>query len=117
MAARGRRLEQGRRRGGLHGGDNPALGAVEGHEYRGSVVRLQPGEALVLYTDGVVEARNASGEEFHAARLESYLEGCRDAAAAEVVRGLVGRVEGFAGDTPQYDDVTVLVLRVLGLDG
>jgi len=101
----------------LSGPVDPALGAVEGHEYRESVARLRPGDALVLYTDGVVEARNASGEEFHALRLESYLDGCRDAAAAAVVRGLVGCVEDFAGDTPQYDDVTVLVLRVLGLEG
>jgi len=78
---------------------------------------LENNKMKLVYTDGVVEARNASGEEFHTLRLESYLDGCRDAAAADVVRGLVGRVEDFAGDTPQYDDVTVLVLRVLGLGG
>ena len=111
------RLEPGRAPAPLGGPVDPALGGVEGHLYRESVVRLRPGDALVLYTDGVVEARNASGEEFHARRLESYLDGCRDAAAADVVRGLVGRLEDFAGDTPQYDDVTVLVLRLLGLEG
>jgi len=111
------RLEPGRAPAPLGGPVDPALGAVEGHEYRESVVRLRPGDALVLYTDGVVEARNASGEEFHALRLESYLDGCRDTAAADVVRGLVGRLEDFAGDTPQYDDVPILVLRVLGLEG
>jgi len=62
----------------LGGAVDPALGAVEGHEYRAGVVRLRPGDALVLYTDGVVEARSASGEEFHALRLEAYLAGCRD---------------------------------------
>jgi sigma-B regulation protein RsbU (phosphoserine phosphatase) len=67
-----------------------------------------------MYTDGVVEARNASGEEFHALRLESYLAGCGGAAADAVVRGLLGRVEDFAGDTPQYDDVTALALRWRG---
>ncbi len=101
----------------LAGPVDPALGAVEGHEYRASVVRLRPGDALVLYTDGVVEARSASGEEFHALRLESYLAGCRDAPAEDVVRGLVGRVEDFAGDEPQYDDVTVLAVRWRGRDG
>ena len=111
------RLEPGRAPAPLGGPVDPALGGVEGHLYRESVVRLRPGDALVLYTDGVVEARNASGEEFHARRLESYLDGCRDTAAADVVRGLVGRLEDFAGDTPQYDDVPILVLRVLGLEG
>ena len=101
----------------LGGPVDPALGVVFDHEYRESAVRLQPGDSLVLYTDGVVEARNASGEDFHRLRLESYLDASRDAAAAEVVRGLLSRVEDFAGDTAQYDDVTVLVLRVLGLCG
>jgi sigma-B regulation protein RsbU (phosphoserine phosphatase) len=67
-----------------------------------------------MYTDGVVEARNVSGEEWSALRLESYLKGCGGARADAVVRGLLGKVEDFAGDTPQYDDLTVLALRWLG---
>jgi len=108
------RLEKGGAVTPLGGPVDPALGAVEGHEYRGSAVRLQRGDILVLYTDGVVEARSAGGEEFHARRLESYLAGCRDTSADAVVRGLLGRVEDFAGDAPQYDDVTVLAVRWLG---
>jgi serine phosphatase RsbU (regulator of sigma subunit) len=98
----------------LGGPVNPALGAVEGHAYQGSVVRLRPGDLLLMYTDGVVEARNASGEEFHALRLESYLAGCGSATADAVVRGLLGRVEDFAGEEAQYDDVTALALRWRG---
>jgi sigma-B regulation protein RsbU (phosphoserine phosphatase) len=98
----------------LGGAVNPALGAVEGHDYQAGVVRLRPGDLLLMYTDGVVEARDAGGEEFHALRLESYLAGCGGASALEVVRGLLGKVEDFAGDTPQYDDVTALALRWRG---
>jgi sigma-B regulation protein RsbU (phosphoserine phosphatase) len=98
----------------LGGPVDPALGAVEGHEYRGSVVRLRPGDLLVSYTDGVVEARSAAGEEFEPRRLESYLADCGDGSAESVVQGLLGRVEDFAGDVPQYDDVTVLALRWRG---
>jgi sigma-B regulation protein RsbU (phosphoserine phosphatase) len=100
----------------LGGPVDPALGVLEGHSYRGSVVALRPGDALVLYTDGVLEARSPTGEEFRASGLESYLSGCRDAAANAVVHGLLERVEEFAGDTPQYDDVTVLALRWRGTD-
>jgi serine phosphatase RsbU (regulator of sigma subunit)/pSer/pThr/pTyr-binding forkhead associated (FHA) protein len=99
----------------LGGAVNPALGAVEGHEYQAGLVRLRPGDLLLMYTDGVVEARNAGGEEFHALRLESYLKGCGSASADAVVRGLLANVEDFAGDTPQYDDVTALALRWRGL--
>ncbi len=98
----------------LAGAVSPALGAVEEHEYASSRARLDAGDALVLYTDGVVEARNALEEEFHALRLESYLATCSGRTAEEVVRGLVERVEGFANEAPQYDDLTVLALRYQG---
>jgi sigma-B regulation protein RsbU (phosphoserine phosphatase) len=108
------RLEAGGPLAPLGGPVDPALGAVEGHSYRESTLALRPGDVLVAYTDGVVEARSAEGEEFHSLRLESYLGGCRDAAADGLVQGLLARLEEFAGDTPQYDDVTVLALRWLG---
>ena len=93
---------------------DPALGAVEGHEYRAHRLRLEPRDALVLYTDGVVEARSGADEEFHALRLEGYLASCRDVPAERIVQGLLDRVEEFAGDAPQYDDITILALRWLG---
>jgi serine phosphatase RsbU (regulator of sigma subunit) len=108
------RLEAGGGVTPLGGAVNPALGAVEGREYQASTARLRPGDLVLMYTDGVVEARNASGEEWSAPRLESYLGGCGGASADAVVRGLLGRVEDFAGDTPQYDDLTVLALRWRG---
>jgi serine phosphatase RsbU (regulator of sigma subunit) len=108
------RLAAGGALGPLGGAVHPALGAVDDYEYQAGVVRLRPGDLLLMYTDGVVEARNAGGEEFHALRLESYLKGCGSAGADAVVRGLLGKVEDFAGDTPQYDDVTALALRWRG---
>jgi serine phosphatase RsbU (regulator of sigma subunit) len=98
----------------LGGPVDPALGALEDYAYRSGRARLDPGDALVLYTDGVVEARSPREEEFQAERLEAYLVESRGAPAASLVRGLVERVEEFAGDSPQYDDVTVLALRWLG---
>jgi sigma-B regulation protein RsbU (phosphoserine phosphatase) len=92
----------------------PALGAVEGFAYQGSTVGLGRGETIVLYTDGVVDARSPADEEFHVLRLEKHLADSAGAAPAALVRGLVDRVEEFAGDVPQYDDVTVLAARWLG---
>jgi serine phosphatase RsbU (regulator of sigma subunit) len=98
----------------LAGPVDPALGAVEDHAYRESRTLLAPGDALLLYTDGVVEAHDAAGEPFHALRLESYLGACRDAPPEAIVRGLLERLDEFAGDAPQYDDVAVLALRYRG---
>lgn len=98
----------------LGGAPDPALGAVEDQGYRPARLGLRRGDTLALYTDGVVEALNAHGEEFQIPRLEAYLAGCYGVPAATLVHGLVERVEDFAGDAPQYDDVTVLALRYLG---
>jgi serine phosphatase RsbU (regulator of sigma subunit) len=108
------RLEAGGAVAALPGPVDPALGAVEAHEYRSSRLRLTPGDAVLLYTDGVVEARSAAEEEFHTLRLESYLKGCREAPAARIVQGLLERLDEFVGDVPQYDDVTIVALRWLG---
>jgi serine phosphatase RsbU (regulator of sigma subunit) len=92
----------------------PALGAVEGHAYSAGSLRLIPGDALLLYTDGVVEARSGKEEEFGEGRLGEYLAACGEEPAAAIVDGLVERVFSFAGDEPQYDDVTVLAVRYRG---
>jgi sigma-B regulation protein RsbU (phosphoserine phosphatase) len=92
----------------------PALGAVEGHAYSAGSLRLRPGDALLLYTDGVVEARSGSEEEYGEGRLGEYLAACAGEPAAAIVDGLVERVFSFAGDEPQYDDVTVLAVRYRG---
>lgn len=98
----------------LPGPIDPPLGVVEGHEYRAHTLQLEPRDALLLYTDGVVEARSGAHEEFHTLRLEGYLASCREVPAEQIVQGLLDRVEEFAGDAPQYDDITILGLRWLG---
>ncbi len=98
----------------LAGPVDPALGAVEAHEYRGTRLRLDAGDALVLYTDGVVEAHGAAEEEFQTPRLESYLADCREASAERIVQGLLEHVDEFVGGAPQYDDVTIVALRWRG---
>jgi serine phosphatase RsbU (regulator of sigma subunit) len=108
------RLEAGGRLATVSGRVEPALGALEGFAYTEGRLGLGRGDTLVLYTDGVVEARSASGEEFHALRLEKQLALSRGLAPAALVSGLVDRIEEFAGDVPQYDDVTILVARYAG---
>jgi sigma-B regulation protein RsbU (phosphoserine phosphatase) len=108
------RLEPGGRLSIVDGRAGPALGAVDGHAYGEATLCLGRGETLVLYTDGVLEARGAHEQEFGADGLETHLAASRDLRPADLVDGLLARIEEFAGDVPQYDDVTVLVARYAG---
>ncbi|WP_067051758.1 PP2C family protein-serine/threonine phosphatase [Methanofollis ethanolicus] len=88
-----------------------ALGAVDEMEYGEETVGIGPGDMLVLYTDGVTEAINAGTEEFGETRLKETALGLRDRPAHEVIRGVRDAVLGFAGEEPQFDDITLMVLK------
>ena len=90
-----------------------ALGVVEDFAYTTGVLRLDHGESLFLYTDGVTEARDPGGGEFSEARLEECLRRLAGATATELVEGILGEVQAFAGTGPPHDDVTALAIRYL----
>ena len=93
-----------------------ALGLLEGMSWTRESVRLDPGDLLVLYTDGVTEARNGRDELFGNERLLASVRGCLDSAnppgpAARQVRdAILGDVSRFAGSAPQSDDIALAVL-------
>ncbi|HXZ18592.1 MAG TPA: PP2C family protein-serine/threonine phosphatase [Candidatus Acidoferrales bacterium] len=88
------------------------LGIEEDEKFPSGQERLEPGEILLIYTDGVVEAVNAQGEEFGRARLLATLAPC-DAAnsAAEILRQITHVLDGFVGAASQHDDLTCMVVR------
>ncbi len=74
---------------------------------------LKPGDVVVAYTDGVTEGMNLQGEEWG---VDSFLDAVRIAAeegAHSVLNNVRQRLERFAGNRPQYDDMTLLALRVM----
>ena len=79
--------------------------------YGTAAVQLAPRDALVLFTDGVVEAFNAKGEEFTDARLVDNVRHLPDWEAQRSLQFLMQRVDEFVGATKQFDDITCLVLR------
>jgi sigma-B regulation protein RsbU (phosphoserine phosphatase) len=81
--------------------------------YPEEVVRLRPGDRLVLYSDGLVEARNADGEHFGAARLLGTLEQTRQLPLRQSRDALVHSVEGWCGDNPRKDDFSILAVEVM----
>jgi serine phosphatase RsbU (regulator of sigma subunit) len=74
-------------------------------------VTLEPGETLVLATDGVVEARNASGEFLEEDRFLGFLQAQRNGTAEQMKQAVLEGVAAFAGDTPQHDDITLLFIH------
>jgi sigma-B regulation protein RsbU (phosphoserine phosphatase) len=76
-----------------------------------AAVELQPGDTLVLFTDGVVEAFNASGEEFSDARWLTVIRNLPRLSAQASLGYLMKSVEDFVGATRQSDDITCLVLQ------
>ena len=90
--------------------DGVALGIVPGLSYRQRTATLEPGDIAVLYTDGVTEAMNANDEEFGEERLQAVFAESPPRNARDVTRAIFDAVHAFAGDTPQFDDITCLIV-------
>ena len=91
-----------------------ALGVMPGLEYNQASITLEPGDSLVLYTDGVSEAMNSSGEEFGMDRFRQIFVETPPSSARQVNELILRAVSEFAGGIPQSDDVTCLVLHRIG---
>ncbi len=74
-------------------------------------VTLQPGDSLILYTDGVTEARNSAGEFFDDDRLVDVVKTHANASAEKIAAQIVGAVEAFTDGHPRSDDLTLVVIR------
>jgi sigma-B regulation protein RsbU (phosphoserine phosphatase) len=66
---------------------------------------------VVLFSDGVTEAQDAEGEEFGEARLAEVVSAASVGPAGEIVTRVFDAIDTFAGDAPQYDDITLLVVK------
>jgi serine phosphatase RsbU (regulator of sigma subunit) len=87
------------------------LGIQSGVKYETASLELKPGDALIFFTDGVVEAFNESGEEFGNARWLSAIRNLPDWDAQQTLQFLMKRVDEFVGATRQSDDITCMVFR------
>ncbi len=87
-----------------------ALGVAPQFEFSTDQVRLEPGETLVMYTDGVSEAEDLDNEEFGMDRLLEVFAGATLESAREANDAVFAAVREFAGDRSQSDDITCLVL-------
>jgi phosphoserine phosphatase RsbU/P len=87
------------------------LGMLGDFTYEEESTLLEPGDTLVIYSDGVTEAMNKNGELFGEERLASVLADSRRDAPEAIVERIVAAIKEYAGTTPQSDDVTIVVVK------
>ena len=97
-----------------HGSPYP-IGVRRGHLYKERSVQLNPGEIVVLQTDGIQEAMNRSRVFYGEERLLGFLQKLRsDGLSAQQIRdAIIADVQAFTGGVRPFDDMTVIVIRVL----
>jgi serine phosphatase RsbU (regulator of sigma subunit) len=88
------------------------LGLVEKAEYAQGRIRLQPGDQIVFYTDGVIERANADGEFYGIERLKDAARRSRGDAARIALYSLLGDLQDWSGGLPAEDDTTLIVVKV-----
>jgi serine phosphatase RsbU (regulator of sigma subunit) len=98
----------------LEGISGPAIGLFSGAHYEVFSLKLQPGAALIVYSDGLIDARNHSNESWGLGRMHELLPTLRGSSASQLMIGIINDVEDHMDSFEQFDDLTVMVLRWLG---
>jgi len=91
----------------------PALGLAPDALYSEHSLELRKGELLVVYSDGVTEARNAADEFFGEERLFALLNELPEMLSQEIGKRIVAEVAGFVEDAPRTDDLSLAILRLV----
>ncbi len=91
--------------------DGVPIGIMEDVAYQQAKVKLNPGDFVVLITDGITEMRNENREEYGYAKFQLLLKENHQMSAGELVELVVGDVDRFRGNTPPHDDMTMLILK------
>lgn len=88
-----------------------ALGVIGTIQLEERRVLLRPGDTLLAYTDGITEAIRSDSTEFGVVGLQSTAAGARQRAASDVMKRIVQAVDTFTAGEPQFDDLTLIVLK------
>lgn len=91
-----------------------ALGVVDDFNYRSGKVTLGKNDALFLYTDGVTEANDINQDLFTEKRLEAALLLLKDRPLTAIIGGVMEKIEVFSRNTPQADDITMMLVKYTG---
>jgi len=86
------------------------LGVLEETTWKQKSIAIEPGDVLVLYTDGITDAQNMSEEFYGLERLKEALLGLQEKTAMEIRDVLIEEVRTWVGKAAQFDDITLMVL-------
>lgn len=86
----------------------PPIGFIPGSTFVSYELDLKPGDRIFLYTDGVTESKRSDGERFGTGRLLDVLNKNKDNSCKDMIEAVKTAVDDFAGDEPQFDDMTML---------
>jgi sigma-B regulation protein RsbU (phosphoserine phosphatase) len=90
-----------------------ALGVVPDTPFEQCTVHLDPGDLVVLYTDGIIDAVNERGQRFGMEQLERILMEHSHQPTADIMAALEGAIDSFTGATAQFDDIAVVIVKRL----
>lgn len=90
----------------------PVVGLFGPAQYAQGIVFLQPGDTMVLFTDGVSEAMNDAEEEFDEERLIAAVRSGKGKNASDLIDHIMVDCDAFAAGAPQHDDMTLVVVKV-----
>jgi sigma-B regulation protein RsbU (phosphoserine phosphatase) len=88
------------------------LGAFDSAQYQALTTKVDAGDAIVMFTDGVTEAVNGSNEMFGDERLEKLVQRSVSASAEQIRDTIMEHVLEFTRGLPQGDDITLLAVKV-----
>lgn len=91
------------------------IGILPTVEYQEHKLKLEPGDTLVIYSDGVTEAADPHSEEFEVERLAEVVSKSRHLPSARIVTDVNRAVAEFTSGAPQSDDITLIIARRIGL--
>jgi len=92
---------------------NLAIGLDESTKYQMRSLTLAPRDRLFLFTDGFADAANTVGVRYGDDRLEETVGSLRNLSSDLVIKGLIASVDEFAGNVPQFDDLTCLLATLI----
>ena len=95
---------------------SPAVSTIEGMQYREHELALDPGDCLFVYTDGVTEATNENLELLGDERMLEALNKNKDVRPEEFLPAVKREIDRFAGNAPQFDDITMLIFKYNGTE-